>query len=1079
MPFLVLVVLLSVLAPASTAQAEATPPAASIGWSVPKHFGSRTDARGLIVEDRPSQVRRGPWPVELEARGSACQKGARYRWSLDGTSIHPKTLDPCRFRISVPHEGPYKIGLVAAAGGKRIVLRRKIIVQDLLIVSIGDSVASGEGVPDVPDPAEAAWQSRRCHRSARAGPAVAAREIENDDRHTSVTFVHLACSGATVHAGLIGPYDGVESNPGEPPLPAQVEVLNRLEKVRPVDAVLVSIGANDVHFGEIVRFCALAPRGNCFAQPFDPVGPADYGEKTAAEVVAASVAALPNSYGELNQQIDSSIPRRQIHFVEYFDPTGDSDGKTCEHGPPGVSEAELEQARDGMLAPLNLAVAAAVEKHGWDEVRGVAAKFRTHGYCSPERWVNLLSRSFLELGGSPPLKRLLGTLHPNRGGQTEIGEMIATDLEREFFPGRHFIHPPTPAAVGGSGFSVPTAVPVLAGLLAALLLLLFPRSNPVGKSFWDVVSALGRAFRPLLLPLFVVFGVGAISFGWLAEALVAFAAVILAWFLIGRPMLREIPPRTEGESVWTRILLEAGGIILAAIALWLAFRLTVDSNAYFKTVGGVTSGLLTFSLVLWALAVGLRLVCFAESWLRALIAALVGAALLRLTVALGILPGEPGLQESVPAMVRDLLLLAGGLLLLDGIIAILKAERFRGLVGRLRGTWIGETGPREFGAAGSTAAFLASVVLLVAVSIGLFEAAERGKPLHPPEGTAVDAKRPEAAPGAGDRELNRRYAPVLAFTKEERWSPISVDSYLHKATLYGPEGAIKRGLTLEDLDRTCPGGHDDCYHLTIECESGREECAEGHIRERDPNQLYREGAVYVRGPLRAGEHPGLFPNRGPFREELRTLIQYWYFYYYDEWRAPVFAGVLTQKHEGDWEVVTLGLDAESRPLFVGDSAHCGGSWRRWREIEASTKLPGARIHPLVAVAEGSHANYPDPEQKRTSDPGHCAGLPEGMAAAISYASNIRDKTEYGWAWYPPKDGWLELRRGGPNPMVFPGTWGASDRTTLTNFNVHEIGKAKAGPKTPSLQPSWTDPVGTIFCGRYRRPVGSDPETFNC
>ena len=46
----------------------------------------------------------------------------------------------------------------------------------------------------------ATWQDRRCHRSARAGIAQAALELEQLDPHTSVTFVHLACSGAEADA---------------------------------------------------------------------------------------------------------------------------------------------------------------------------------------------------------------------------------------------------------------------------------------------------------------------------------------------------------------------------------------------------------------------------------------------------------------------------------------------------------------------------------------------------------------------------------------------------------------------------------------------------------------------------------------------------------------------------------------------------------------------------------------------------------------------------------------------------------------------------------------------------------------
>jgi hypothetical protein len=624
--------------------------------------------------------------------------------------------------------------------------------------------------------------------------------------------------------------------------------------------------------------------------------------------------------------------------------------------------------------------------------------------------------------------------------------------------------------------ALPPTVPVLLGVAIAVALLL----SPLGNGFWSVAGAMGKAVRPLFLPFFVVIGVGAIRFGVVVELLVSFTAVVLAWFLIARPAVREAQDALgPGQSLRKRLLLDFGVVLVAAAVIWLIGWLLINLTAYFETVSDFTAILVTIALVLWAMALVFRLVFFADSWIRALIAALVGVALLRLGVALGILPGEPGLQDSIPTMIPVLLLVAGALLLLDGVLEALPTSAAGGLVGWLRGTWVGDTAPGRFGTLGSTAVLAASLVLLGAIVCGLLESEERGKPLTPPEGTAAEAKRPVTAPKAGDVELNRRYAPVLVFTKEEPWTPISVDSYLHNATLYGSEGEIKEGLTLDDLHRTCPGGRSDCYHLSINGESGTEACAHGEVRPRDPEKLYREGAVYVRGPLRASENPGLFPDRGPLRERLRMLIQYWYFYYYDEWRAPVFAGLLTQKHESDWEVITLGLDAEAKPLFVADSAHCGGSWRYWNEIEVSTKLPGPRVHPLVAVAEGSHANYPDPRQKRTSDPGHCAGLPEGVAAAISYASNIRDKTEYGWAWYPPEDGFIELGRKDPGPMDFPGTWGASDRTTLTNFNIHEIGKAKPGPKTPSLQGPWTDPVGTIFCGKYRPPVGSHSDTFNC
>jgi hypothetical protein len=199
------------------------------------------------------------------------------------------------------------------------------------------------------------------------------------------------------------------------------------------------------------------------------------------------------------------------------------------------------------------------------------------------------------------------------------------------------------------------------------------------------------------------------------------------------------------------------------------------------------------------------------------------------------------------------------------------------------------------------------------------------------------------------------------------------------------------------------------------------------------------------------------------------LLQYWYFYRYDESESTVFAGQLVQKHEGDWEVVTIGLSDE-KPLFVAYSAHCAGTWRYWREIEVSDQLPRPWTHPLVAVAEGSHANYPKADQKRSPDWAHCAHkLPAGTSTAIDYASNIRDRTEYGWLWYPAADGWREANVLAL-PMSFPGTWGKEDTTTLVNFKENLLNDPPGpGPASPPLQASWRKPVPLIFCEGYTGP----------
>ncbi|MDX6625657.1 MAG: hypothetical protein QOE56_646 [Solirubrobacterales bacterium] len=1079
-----LLVLILAIPAASTAAAPSSPEASggapTFTWSAPAHFGTERDKLNRIVESRPDQVTRGPWKIDLRVIGDACVEGARYRWTVDGDTVRPERSSLCSFSYEFPREGEYEVGLVARAGGRRAASTETVTVQDFLIVSLGDSVASGEAVPDVPDPGQATWQSARCHRSARAAPAKAAKLIEDDDGQTSVTFVHLACSGATVPAGLLGPYGGVESSENEPPLEAQVRVLKRIAAVRPVDAVLISIGANDVHFGEIVRFCAS--HGDCFSQPF----PDDESAETAGEVVATSLADLPRRFEKLKKGLGRRLPESRVYLSEYFDPTRDENGETCDGILAGVSSAELDEAQSRLLVPLNEAVAAAAKDQHWHEVTGIAPAFRRHGYCAGnESWVTTLGESVTSLGGTLQ-GRFLGTLHPNEPGQQAIGNRIAAALETDLYPGRTFAARPDPVAGeedGGSSwlsdvgtwFSDAWAklrLPLLLALGIALAVLIIvrplwkaPKENPFAR--------IATTLRPLALPLFVVVAVGSIRFGVLGVVLVGLVTTLIAWRLVVRPSWRESELATRWEDEHLRML---GRHLAAAIAGFVALLLVavpiVSNTPYFETIDNPTSALVLLSILLWVGAILLRLAGYADSWLRALIAVVATVALARLGMALGVLPGEPDRHTGIPLEVGILAVVLAVLLAAEIVLAALPEGSGSGFFAwllKLRRGGIPESGAERWRALGFTAAALASLVLLISTGYGLVEAGERGAPLQPPEEAAVEAGVPTPRPVAieGRGELVHEYAPVLAFTKKERWTPIRVEPYLENARLISANGTSPPGLTLAGIDQQCPAGQKTCLTLTIDCESGEDECAHGEVKDRDSERLYREGAVYVR-VLRKADRPALFVDRGPFRSRLETLVQYWYFYYYDEWQAPVFAGLLTQLHEGDWEVVSVGLDETRRPLFVADSAHCAGTWRYWDEVERSKLLPPPYVHPLVAVAQGSHANYPDPNQKRTSDPASCAHAPAGVATALSYASNIRDRTEYGWAWYPPPGGWLPAAANKP-PMSFPGTWGATDRIVLRNFNSHQIGGDGHGPLSPPLQGSWSKPVATIFCGSYKPP----------
>ncbi len=72
------------------------------------------------------------------------------------------------------------------------------------------------------------------------------------------------------------------------------------------------------------------------------------------------------------------------------------------------------------------------------------------------------------------------------------------------------------------------------------------------------------------------------------------------------------------------------------------------------------------------------------------------------------------------------------------------------------------------------------------------------------------------------------------------------------------------------------------------------------------------------------------------------VLQYWYLYIYNDF---------LNHHEGDWEMVSLSLDADDVPVEVAYSNHHGGVRRRWADV------PRVGDSPLVYVARGSHAGY--------------------------------------------------------------------------------------------------------------------------
>ncbi len=419
-------------------------------WTVPDRFdGQDHNGDGLtdyFAPDGPLVIDPSHWEVDFSySENGACDPGLIQQWRIDGVDIgagdpHSLAQDPatCSFRYGFADEGKYSVELELRTPGGDLVgtQQHDVVVQDWLIVSIGDSVASGEGNPDAAGGGPSGWENEQCHRSATAGPAQAAADVELADPRTSVTFIHLACSGATIFKGVLGSYDGVI---GGSPLPPQLEALRTFVGDREVDAVLMSVGANDAHFSDVLTRCFI--QKSCDAERLG----------TARKRFERDLTRLSSAYDQLGTAMDlMSLDPQRVFVTEYYDPMHSDSGEICADSVLGdlpllprlgfsISAEEATWASSTMLPSLNAAVASAATNHGWNYVGGILPQFIPHGYCAVDHWVVRYAESRSQQGDEN------GTIHPNASGHQVYGNGIAAALNTDFYPTGDLAQPRLPA----------------------------------------------------------------------------------------------------------------------------------------------------------------------------------------------------------------------------------------------------------------------------------------------------------------------------------------------------------------------------------------------------------------------------------------------------------------------------------------------------------------------------------------------------------------------------------------------------------------------------------------------------------
>jgi hypothetical protein len=419
-----------------------------------------------------------------------------YQWKWNGHTIAFGTN--CYVDLNFPTQGTYYVELtVKKPDGSTQTFTKPVRVKDHLIVVLGDSSASGEGAPDTrlypysPEGARAEWVDNRCHRSANAGGAQAARRIENSDPYSSVTFLSFACSGATLiteiyngstldpyedehdheyrGVGITDEYAGIEPlniSGGDDPdfsqkLPSQVDQLwralssNGVKTTREIDSLIVAGGINDARFADLAAICLLYD--GC---PLELVGETPGTQRTLDAQFRFDVARVAPGYDALAQELAytrtvggsvEAIKIKKKLALTYPPFFHDEDGDQClavlwDAIPlwvralvpltitMGWDAAEIAWANAEWAPLLNSQVSLGATRNGFEVVDTIPERFFFHGMCAAENWINTATQSGAiqgdDTGNAGALASVFskGTAHPNTTGYAAYADEIIEHL---------------------------------------------------------------------------------------------------------------------------------------------------------------------------------------------------------------------------------------------------------------------------------------------------------------------------------------------------------------------------------------------------------------------------------------------------------------------------------------------------------------------------------------------------------------------------------------------------------------------------------------------------------------------------
>ena len=334
-------------------------------------------------------------PIGMTISGPVPQD-ATCVWSFDaGDGPSKQTTAPCDQEVKLRvRSGRTTIATVDIPLGDGTAQRvtAEIAVRDLLIAGLGDSIAAGEGNPDravelegglcfkrflrgggsqyfrpsragyeddrscengPSSPAAARdwarhgarWMNPPCHRSLYSYQVRTALALAIEQPHIAVTLVPLACTGATIGAGMFAgqraddcPWVvGIESCSGTAPaqfaeLREIMAAVHRQNPNRNLDMALLTVGANDVNFAGLVANVIvdatteriLLKQGGAIASVADSQKALDQD--------------LPDEFAQLRAALKPYVGGNlgRVVFVSYGNPAMQADNKPCPGGRDGL-----------------------------------------------------------------------------------------------------------------------------------------------------------------------------------------------------------------------------------------------------------------------------------------------------------------------------------------------------------------------------------------------------------------------------------------------------------------------------------------------------------------------------------------------------------------------------------------------------------------------------------------------------------------------------------------------------------------------------------------------------------------------